>query len=132
MMKLKTLLTSLIFCCIITVFDILMVEELFRPLALWSEIHVYHQALWCFLVPCLIAFISVLTKNVFFAAYSIVMCYCGLEDILYFVFQLKMPPQWFTWLNFPHSCPHVLELLALSLSLIIVIYVAERMVAKRG
>jgi len=127
----KTLLTSLIFCCIITAFDILIVEGLFRPLALWNEIHIYHQALWCFLVPCLIAFISALTKNVFFVAYSIAMCYCGLEDILYFVFQLKAPPPSYPWLSFPHANPSCFELLALSITAIAIIFVLEQISNKK-
>ena len=131
----RDLLFAFAFTCIMAGYDILIVEGLFRKHGLWSLIHVYHQATWCYLAFALIVLIACAMRSPFFAVYALIMTYCGLEDIMYFLLQLKLPPSSFPWLSFPHQAPSLFELAcvcALLLAVAVCVHVCVSRVTMRG
>jgi len=106
----KPFLLSFLLCLLLAIYDALIVEGLFGPLNLWQYISVYHFATWNVLAPCLIVLLSIATWSFWTALYSAVFVYCGWEDILYFLVQLKLLPERFYWLSFPWEAPTSLEL----------------------
>ena len=70
---------SIIFVLLFTIYDILIVEGIFRKLEAWNTIHVYHFATWNILTPCLLIICSYGFKNWKFAMYSIIGIYGGWE-----------------------------------------------------
>ena len=124
-MILRDFLFAFAFTCIMSCYDALIVEGLFRRHNLWSLIHVYHQATWCYLAFALIILIACAMRSLFFAIYALIMTYCGLEDIMYFLLQLKLPPSSFPWLSFPHQAPSLAELAGVCALLLIAAFCAQ-------
>jgi hypothetical protein len=109
---------------IFTIYDIWMVEGLFRKLQIWEEISIYHQATFRFLFPTIIIFFGLILRSWRFVMYSVVGIYCGWLDMFYYWLQGKSLPNVYTWLVFSPTSSYLIMfativlLLAISVDLL--------------
>jgi len=106
------LLTALGWIGIYSVFDILLVENLFKPTNIYAQpgydpgpyADMYHVALWALLFPATTLTAFGLSRK---SLYSFLLFLGGWEDILYFWLQLKSVPQEIEWLPFTPTDVHL-------------------------
>ena len=82
----------------ITIADIIIVEEIFRPTGVWEYIGYYHFAMFQILAPIIMIAGFILTLDWRFPAYLFILLIFGLEDTFYYLLQGKEIPEQLPWL----------------------------------
>ncbi len=106
-----------------TVFDIIIVEKIFRPSEAWDYIRWYHIATWGILFPITTSVAFRRSLTTFFA---LIMWTGGWIDILYFWFQGRAVPEAIDWLYLTPSDAMLYARAVIALAIVALLVVRQR------